>query len=87
MEETNDVPENKTAKNIFYYFFYKIPKMYSIWLNIFKIASVSEAPPIPPLGELATFPQTLLSWGLLAFGNRSFGPSALRVYFPPWAQP
>src|SRR6218665_1171472 len=34
------------------------PKMYSISHEIFKIASVSGAPPQTPLGELTTLPQT-----------------------------
>src|SRR6218665_2030143 len=54
------------------------------WLEMFKITSVSGAPPQTPLGELTTLPQTLSREGLLAFGNRSFAPSALN---PPLAPP
>ena len=48
---------------------------------MFKIALVSGAPPQTPLGELTTLPQTPSREGLLglAFGNRSFAPSALAL--------
>jgi len=53
---------------------------------VLKIASVSVAPPQTPLGELrpTTLPRPPSREGLLAFGNRSFAPSALN---PPLAPP
>jgi len=49
---------------------------------MFKIASVSGAPPPDPARELNDAPQTSSREGLLAFGNRSFVPSVLN---PPLA--
>ena len=46
---------------------------------MFKIASISGAPPQTPLGELTTLLQTPSREGLLAFGNRSYAPSALAL--------
>src|SRR6218665_1722276 len=48
--------------------------------KLFKIASVSGAPPQTPL---TTLPRTPSRKGLLAFGNRSFPPSALAIS-PTW---
>jgi len=62
----------------------RIPKCTPFWLEMLQIASVSGAPPQTPLGELTTLPQTPYSReGLLAFGNRSFAPSALNPPFSP----
>src|SRR6218665_324011 len=44
--------------------------------KMFKIASASGAPPQTPLGSLRRSPRRE---GLLAFGNRSFAPSALAL--------
>src|SRR6218665_684225 len=49
------------------------------WLEMFKITSVSGALPQTPLGELTTLPRPPSREGLLAFGNRSFAPSALAL--------
>src|SRR6218665_4213947 len=46
---------------------------------MFKIASASGAPPQTPLRERTTLPRPLSRQGLLAFGNRSFTPSALAI--------
>src|SRR6218665_2601380 len=51
---------------------------------MFKITSVSGAPPQTPLGERTTLPRPPSREGLLAFGNCSFAPSALN---PPLAAP
>src|SRR6218665_2015402 len=48
-----------------------------IWLEMLKIAPVSGAPPQTPLGT--TIPRPPSREGLLAFGNRSFAPSALAI--------
>src|SRR6218665_1765427 len=50
---------------------------------MFKIASVSGAPPKTPLGSLRRSPRPPSRKGLLAFGNRSFAPSALAIS-PTW---
>src|SRR6218665_3213719 len=57
--------------------------MHFIWHEMFKIASVSGAPPQTPLGELTTLPQTPQSLGasflqqsqLCAFGPSNFPDS------------
>jgi len=46
---------------------------------MFKIASVSGAEPQTPLEELTTLLRHPSRHGLLAFGNRSFAPSALAL--------
>ena len=48
-------------------------------LEMFKITSVSGAPPQTPLGCLRRSQRE----GLLAFGNRSFAPSALNPHLAP----
>jgi len=53
--------------------------MYYIWHEMVKIESVSGTPPQIPLGERTTLPRPSSHWGLLAFGNRSFAPSALAI--------
>src|SRR6218665_961142 len=82
---------NKTSFR--YYFFdlivekceiNRIPKCAPFRLEMFKIASVSGAPPQTPLRDLTTLFQTPYSReGLLAFGNRSLAPSALNHPLPP----
>src|SRR6218665_3060639 len=57
--------------------------MHFIWHEMFKIASVSEAPPQTALGELTTLPRPPSREGLLAFGNRSLAPAALAIT-PTW---
>jgi len=47
---------------------------------VFKIASVSGDLPQTPLGSLRRFPRPPNREGFLAFGNRSFAPSALNPY-------
>jgi len=49
---------------------------------MFKITSASGALPQTPLGSLPRSLRPPSREGLLAFGNRSFAPSALN---PPWA--
>jgi len=64
--------------------------MHSIWHEMFKIASVSGAPPQTPLGELTTLPQTPKSWGasclqqsqLRAFGACSYPNAHVLVGIP-----
>src|SRR6218665_3820303 len=51
---------------------------------MFKITSAFRAPPQTPLGSLPRSPRPPSREGLLAFGNRSFGLSALN---PPSATP
>jgi len=53
--------------------------MYSIWHEMFKIASVSGAPPGPRWGSLRRSPRPPSRNGLLAFGTRSFASSALAL--------
>src|SRR6218665_3954876 len=53
--------------------------MYCIWHEMFKIASVSGAPPHTRWGSLRRSPRPPSLEGLLAFGNRSFAPSALAI--------
>src|SRR6218665_1165926 len=50
---------------------------------MFKIASVSGAPPQTPLGSLRRSPRPPSREGLLAFGNRSFEPSAHSPQYTP----
>ena len=54
-----------------------IPNCTPFWREMFKIASDSGQ---NPLGNLTMLPQTLSCQGLLAFGNRSFAPSALAIF-------
>jgi len=51
---------------------------------MFKITLASGAPPQIPLRTLRRSPRPFSREGLLAFGDRSFAPSALN---PPWAPP
>src|SRR6218665_214838 len=53
---------------------------------MFKITSVSGAPPRTPLGSLRRSPRPHSREGLLAFGNRSFAPSALNPPLAPQKQ-
>src|SRR6218665_3933100 len=53
------------------------------WLGMFKITSVSGAPPQTPLGSLRRSPRLPSREELLAFGNRSFAPSALNPRVAP----
>ena len=64
--------------------------MYSIWLNMFKIASVSEAPPIPPWGAYDFPPDPLVVGAsclrqsqLRAFGVKSLFPPMGSTLTPP----
>src|SRR6218665_3612668 len=57
----------------------RLKKPTPFWHEMFKIASVSGAEPQTPLGELTTLPRPPSRNGLLAFGNRSFAPSALAL--------
>src|SRR5688572_32741961 len=56
--------------------------MYSIWHQMLKIASASGVPR-PRWGSLRRSPIPPSRYGLLAFGNRSFAPSALAIPPPP----
>ena len=55
------------------------PKCTPFWHNMLKIATASGAPPQTPLGGLTTLLRPSSHEGLLAFGNRSFTPSALAL--------
>src|SRR6218665_1948643 len=50
---------------------------------MFKIASVSGAPPQTPWGSLRRSPRPPSREGLLAFGNHNFAPSALNPSLAP----
>src|SRR6218665_1300360 len=58
----------------------RIQKCTPFSLEMFKIALASGAPPHTPLGSLRRSPKPPSREGLLAFGNRSFAPSALNSH-------
>ena len=57
----------------------KRARIYSVWHEMFKIASISGAPLQTPLRSLRRSLKLSSRKGLLAFGNRNFTPSALAI--------